>query len=44
VFAPSDTTCSTPTSVPLSKTVAGAGDYTSGDFTTSAVGTYRILR
>ncbi|MGN6430969.1 MAG: hypothetical protein ACTHNB_09600, partial [Gaiellaceae bacterium] len=43
VFAPGDTTCSTPISVPPAKTVAGAGDYQSGDFTTSAVGTYRWI-
>lgn len=43
VFAPGDTTCSTPTSVPPSKTVAGSGDYTSGNYATSAVGLYRWI-
>jgi hypothetical protein len=43
VFAPGDTTCQTPISVPPTKTVAGAGDYQSGDFATSAVGTYRWI-
>ena len=41
VFAPSDTTCSAPISVSPSVSVSGANDYTSGDYTTSAVGTYR---
>src|SRR5262249_10831100 len=40
VFAPSDTTCSTPISVPPAKTVTGAGNYTSGDYKTTVVGTY----
>src|SRR5262249_41503355 len=40
VFAPGDTTCQTPIAVPPDKTVAGAGDYTSGDFTTSASGAH----
>jgi len=44
VFAPGDTTCQTPISVPPAKPVSGANDYTSGDFTTSAVGTYRWIR
>src|SRR5262249_15438418 len=43
VFAPGDTNCTTPTAVPPSKTVNGTGDYTSGDFATSAVGTYRWI-
>src|SRR6266480_4497959 len=43
VFAPGDTTCQTPISVPPAKPVSGANDYTSGDFTTSAVGTYRWI-
>jgi len=44
VFAPGDTTCSTPlTPAPTGATVSGAGDYTSGPFTTSAVGTYRWI-
>src|SRR5438034_811629 len=43
VFAPGDTTCQTPISVPPTKTVAGAADYTSGDFATSAVGSYRWI-
>src|SRR5436190_11591020 len=41
VFAPGDTTCATPIAVPPAQTVAGAGDYTSGNFATAAVGTYR---
>jgi hypothetical protein len=40
VFAPGDTTCSTATNVPPAKTVNGAGNYTSGSYTTTAVGTY----
>src|SRR6266480_763373 len=43
VFAPGDTTCQTPISVLPAKPVSGANDYTSGDFTTSAVGTYRWI-
>src|SRR6266566_990210 len=43
VFAPGDTTCQTLISVPPAKPVSGANDYTSGDFTTSAVGTYRWI-
>src|SRR5262249_30895672 len=43
VFAPGDTTCQTPISVPPTKTVNGAGDYQSGDFATAAVGTYRRI-
>src|SRR5262249_43739949 len=43
VFAPGDTTCQTQIAVPPAKTVAGAGDYTSGDFTPSAVATYRCI-
>src|SRR5262249_48075833 len=35
VFAPGDTTCSTPIAVPPDQTVSGTGDYTSGDFATS---------
>jgi len=41
VFAPGDTTCSTPIAVPPAAAVSGAGDYTSGNYTTSAVGDYR---
>src|SRR5205814_684283 len=42
VFGPGDTTCATPlTPTPTSATVSGAGNYTSGAFTTTAVGTYR---
>jgi uncharacterized repeat protein (TIGR01451 family) len=43
VFAPGDTTCQTPISVSPAKPVSGANDYTSGDFATSAVGTYRWI-
>ena len=43
VFAPGDSTCSTPIAVPPAATVSGAGDYTSGNYTTSAVGTYRWI-
>src|SRR5258705_233798 len=35
--------CELPISVPPSQTVAGSGDYTSGDFATSAVGSYRWI-
>jgi len=38
-----DTTCQTPIAVPPTKTVSGAGDYQSGDYTTTAVGTYRWI-
>src|SRR5262249_46116640 len=41
--APADTPSQTPIAVPPDKSVAGAGDYPSGDFTTSAVGTYRWI-
>src|SRR4029453_905107 len=40
VFAPGDTTCATPINVPPAKRVAGNGNYTSGDYTPTAVGTY----
>jgi hypothetical protein len=45
VFAPSDTTCSTPltpqpTGATVSQTAPGSVDYTSGTFTTTEVGTY----
>jgi uncharacterized repeat protein (TIGR01451 family) len=43
VFAPGDTSCSTPISVPPAQTVAGAGNYQSGDFATLAVGSYRWI-
>src|SRR6266566_1788642 len=43
VFAPGDTTCATPISVPLAKTVNGNGDYTSGDYTPTVDGTYRWI-
>ncbi len=44
VFAPGDTTCSTPlTPVPAGAKVVGANDYTSGDFTTSIVGDYHWI-
>ena len=43
VFAPGDTTCQTPISVPPAQPVSGANDYTSGDFATSVVGTYRWI-
>jgi len=43
VFLPGDTTCSTPVSVTPSRTVNGAGDYTSGNYTTTAVGDYRWI-
>ncbi len=44
VFAPGDTTCSTPlTPAPTSATVSGTGSYPSGPFTTSAGGTYRWI-
>src|SRR5262249_17315324 len=38
-----DNTCATAISVPPPLTVSGAGTYTSGDFTTTAVGTYRWI-
>jgi len=42
VYAPGDTTCATPlTPQPTGNTVTAAGDFTSGPFTTTAVGTYR---
>jgi hypothetical protein len=46
VFAPGDTTCATPltpqpTSATVSQTAPGSTDYTSGTFTTTAVGIYR---
>ena len=40
---PGDTTCQTPTSVPPTKDVTGADDYTSGDFATTASGNYRWI-
>ena len=43
VFAPGDTTCKTPIAVPPTKAVSGTGDYTSGDYTTTAVGIYRWI-
>src|SRR5207244_1252390 len=43
VFAPGDTTCQTPISVPPTKTVAGAADYTSVDFATSALPNYPFI-
>jgi uncharacterized repeat protein (TIGR01451 family) len=44
VFAPGDTNCSTPLSpAPTGATVSGAGDYTSGPFTTSALGDYHWI-
>src|SRR5262249_25616690 len=43
VFAPGDTNCQTPISVPPAKTVNGNGDYTSGDYTPTTVGTYRWI-
>lgn len=43
VFAPGDTTCTTPISVPPSQSVSGTGDYTSGNYATSAVGDYRWI-
>ena len=44
VFAPGDTSCQTPlTPAPTSATVSGAADYNSGDFTTTAAGTYRWI-
>src|SRR2546421_30783 len=43
VFAPGDTTCQTPISVPPTKTVTGTADYSSGDFTTSPVRAYRWI-
>ena len=42
VYAPGDTLCATAlTPQPTSATVNGTGDYTSGPFTTTAVGVYR---
>src|SRR5581483_2539119 len=41
VFAPGDVSCSTPISVSPSRPVNGAGDYQSGDYASSEVGTYR---
>ena len=41
IFAPGDTTCATPLTPPTGNTVSGAGDYTSGPFTATAIGTYR---
>jgi hypothetical protein len=43
VFAPGDTNCQTPITVPPTRTVSGGADYTSGDVTTSAVGTFRWI-
>jgi hypothetical protein len=43
VFAPGDTTCSTPIAVTPDQTVSGTGDYTSADYTTSKVGDYRWI-
>src|SRR5262249_19343717 len=43
VFAPGDANCTTPIAVPPDATVNGNGDYTSGDFTTTATGTYRWI-
>lgn len=43
VFAPGDTTCQTPTAVTPNQSVSGANDYTSGNYTTSAVGDYRWI-
>ncbi len=42
VFAPGDTGCATPINVSTS-TVTGAGSYTSSDYTTTLVGTYRWI-
>src|SRR5207247_2322427 len=43
VFAPGDTTCQTPISVPSTKTVAGAADSSPGHLATAAVGSYRWI-
>jgi len=44
VFAPGDTTCSTPlTPAPVGATVSGSGFYTSSPFSTSTIGTYRWI-
>jgi predicted outer membrane repeat protein len=44
VFAPGDTSCSTPlTPAPAGAAVSGTGDYTSGDFTTVVTGGYRWI-
>jgi LPXTG-site transpeptidase (sortase) family protein len=43
VFAPGDTTCSTPISVGTGKSVSGAGDYTSDGYTTTSAGDYRWI-
>ncbi len=43
VFAPGDSTCSTPIAVTPALSVNGAGDYTSASYTTAAVGTYRWI-
>ncbi len=41
VFAPSDVTCSTPIPVSPARSVNGAGNYTSANYTTTVVGSYR---
>ena len=44
IFAPSDSSCSTPlTPEPTPGSLNGSGDATSGNFTTAAVGTYRWI-
>jgi LPXTG-site transpeptidase (sortase) family protein len=44
VFAPGDTTCATALApAPASRTVNGAGDYTSGNFATTTTGSYRWI-
>jgi hypothetical protein len=43
VFAPGDTACQTPIAVVPGIPVNGAGDYQSGDFTTTAAGVYRWI-
>jgi LPXTG-site transpeptidase (sortase) family protein len=41
VFAPGDTTCATPLTALTPVTVTGGGDYTSGNFATVTLGSYR---
>jgi len=43
VFAPGDTQCGNALTSPAGATVNGAGDYTSGDFTTTTAGIYRWI-
>ncbi|MGD0877316.1 MAG: sortase [Anaerolineales bacterium] len=43
IFAPDDPTCLTPIAVTPDQSISGSGDYTSGSYTTDAVGDYHWI-